>query len=115
MKSTMLLLLLLSPLSAWALSWGELEAEIDSVESGNPGDVAIIQRMSDVVSAVAAYNRALREAGADELLFCPASGSSIELDRIVSLVRAQARLDQAGPEIGVETLLLRALAREFPC
>ena len=65
--------LILQPVAA--LTWGELHAEIQAVESGNPANVNIIQRRSETVQSIVVYTRQLDQAADLQSLFCPIAGA----------------------------------------
>lgn len=48
-------------------------------------------------------------------LFCPAHDTPVTLDEMVSLVRAEARHQQATAETLVQELILDGLRRRYPC
>lgn len=100
---------------AAAMPWQELQSEINSVEAGNQPDMAIIRRTAEMVEMLVGYHRALRSEGAERLLFCPQAGGSMELDEVVSLIRFQARKQNATPDTLVQSLLLDAFRSRFPC
>jgi hypothetical protein len=104
--------LLSAPLQA--LTWSELEAEINSVESGNAPNSAIIVRFSEMVNMMVSYTRELNQQQL-EPLFCPPRGVPMHSDQLVSMVRAEARQQDAGPQVMVQDLLLDAFLGEFPC
>ena len=115
MKKLICLSLIAFPVLGHALTWGELESEVLSVESGNPVNVQMIRRMSDIVEAIVQFHVALQTAGVERTLFCPASGQEMGLEEIVSMVRHQARLEQSDAEALIPELLINALQREFAC
>ena len=104
--------LLAAPLQA--MNWAELEAEINSVESGNAPNSAIIVRFSELVNMMVSYTRELHEQQLSPL-FCPPQGVPMHSDQLVSMVRAEARKQDAGPQMMVQDLLLDAFRAEFPC
>lgn len=106
------LCLLSSP--AGALNWRELAAEIDSVESGNAGNAVMMQRVSALITMLMVYRDALVEAKSVPL-FCPPPGGSMGLDEVVSIVRAEARRQDAADSSLVQQLLLSGMRRRFPC
>lgn len=108
------LFMLLSPW-AGAMSWAELRHEIESVESGNPTNVAIVQRLAEAVEAMAFYNGSLRRAGIEDRLFCPPENGSLQLDEVVSMIRAQSRRDSSPDTESVQKLLLNAFIFRYPC
>jgi len=114
MRSLFLVCLFVAAAPVKALTWLELHQEIQSVEQGNPANTAIIQRMSDITTALLTYHRTAVNA---ELatLFCPPSGGSMGLDEIVSIVRQQAAEADVQDDYLVESLLLSGLQQRFPC
>ena len=104
--------LLCAPLQA--LSWSELEAEITSVESGGAPNSQIILRFSEMVNMMVSYTRQLNEKNLAPL-FCPPQGVPMHSDQLISIVRNQARQQNAGPETMVQELLLDGFSAEFPC
>ena len=115
MKALIFLLFVCLPSLSNALTWGELEDELLSVEAGNPPDVTMIQRLSDIVEAIVHYHVMLRESGVEQTLFCPPGGQEMGLEELASMVRYQARQEQSVDEVMVQRLLLNALQREFAC
>lgn len=79
-----------------AMTWQELQAEIDSVESGNPSNRDIIVRFSEVVQMLVTYNKAVQERDPAARLFCPSPNGSLQLDEIVSMVRGGAERAGSG-------------------
>jgi hypothetical protein len=114
MKTLLLICLIVAAAPVKALTWQELNQEILSVEQGNPANTAIIQRMSDITTALFTYHRAAVTA---ELatLFCPPEGGSMGLNEIVSIVRRQATEADVQDDYLVESLLLDGLQQRFPC
>ncbi len=100
---------------SYGMSWGELRAEIESVESGNSGDVVIIQRMSEIVQTIVSYRSAIIEAGGTIRLFCPEAEKEMHLDDFVSMVRREAQLQQVDDQASVQDLLLSGLANNYSC
>lgn len=101
--------------ASYGMSWGELRAEIESVESGNSGDVVIIQRMSEIVQTIVSYRAAIIEAGSTIRLFCPEAEREMHLNDFVSMVRREAQLQRAGDEASVQDLLISGLASNYSC
>ena len=116
MKSALVLLVcLLSAPTLHAMTWQELQTEIDSVESGNPPNQEIIARFSEMVQMLVTYYRAVQDTAPDAQLFCLQPSGSLQLDEIVSMVRAQARTGPAADDASVQELLLDSFRARFSC
>lgn len=113
MKLIIPVLLILSS-TVQAMTWVELSEEIESVESGAAGNRDIILRFSEMVHMMVSYSRQLRQENLQPL-FCPPQGQAINIDDLVSIVRAEARRQDARPDALVQDLLLSGFAEEFPC
>ena len=113
MKSFILVLLTLSS-TVHAMTWAELSEEIELVENGAAGNREMILRFSEMVHMMASYSRQLRQEDL-EALFCPPQGQSMNIDDLVTIVRAEARRQDARPDALVQDLLLTGFAQEFPC
>lgn len=112
--SASLLLAALFTVPAQAMTWSELEAEINAVESGAAGNSRIIMRFAEMVNMMVSYTRQLHEADLPPLI-CPPRGVPMHSDQLVSIVRAQARQTNAGPDTLVQDLLLDGFRAEYPC
>lgn len=110
----LLLTLLVPPTPLQAMTWGELEAEINAVEAGAPGNREMILRFSEMVHMLVTYTRQLQVQGLPPLV-CPTRGQAINIDELVSMVRHEARTEQAGPETLVQELLLSGFRETYPC
>lgn len=106
---------LLAASTGYAMTWQELEAEINSVESGNPQNMQIIARFSDMVQMLVTYNKAERDAGNSKALFCPPPNGSLQLNEVVSMVRAEVRRKAAAQDALVQELLLASFSQRYPC
>ena len=102
---------------ASAMSWGELEKEILASESGKPVIDETMYRVVEIVQTVAVYTQALYQKNprSPDLLFCIPKGTSMDINQGISLIRHQAKLENAKPDAQVQNLLLRALTLKFPC
>lgn len=114
-KYLLVFLTCLTTNSLHAMTWTELQAEIDSVEAGNPGNRDIILRFSEIVQTAVVYNRAVQESEPGAQLFCPPPDTPMTLDEIVSLVRAESRREPASAERQVQVLMLDGFRRRYPC
>lgn len=97
-----------------AMTWAELEREIESVEAGNAGNPQLIQRTAEMIEMLAVYAKAQAAAELPRL-FCPEPNRQIQLDGVVSMIRAQARAENAGPATSVQQLLLNSFRANYPC
>lgn len=114
-KTLVIITLCLFSATGSAMTWTELKQEIDSVESGNPPNVSIISRMSDIVTMMTVLINAQADHDPSSLLFCPPKNQSVTLDQIVSLIRHQARISEPEAAASVQQLLMDSMRREFPC
>ncbi|MFM1896253.1 MAG: hypothetical protein RLZZ385_1327 [Pseudomonadota bacterium] len=110
----LLCLTALCSLPATAMNWGELEDEIAAVEGGAPGNREIIARFAEITEMLVTYTRALQDSGTAPLL-CPAPGTPMTIDEVVSVVRAQARRSNADRGTTVQALMLAGFREKFPC
>lgn len=101
--------------SLQAMTWQELQAEIDSVESGQPGNQQVIMRFSEMIQMLATYTQTVYESHPDAKITCPPLGVSMHIDEIVSMVRKQARDTKAEKSASVQVLMLDAFKLSFPC
>ena len=97
-----------------AMTWAELEAEIDAVEDGAAGNRQMILRFSEMVHMLVSYTRQLHQEDLQPLA-CPPRGQAVNIDELVSLVRAEARRVNATPETLVQDRLLAGFRTRFPC
>lgn len=109
-----LLLVFLFTTPVQAMTWSELEAEINTIESGQTGNPEIIMRFAEMVNMLVSYTRELNQADLAPLI-CPPRGVPMHSDQLISIVRAQARQSNAGPETMVQDLLLDGFRAKFPC
>ena len=101
--------------TASAMSWQELQSEIDLVESGGQANPATVLRLSDMVSMMVVMVKAEHEELADQQLFCPPQGKSFDLDGITSLMRKHVRDQPELQDASVQQVLLASMQHNFPC
>jgi len=114
-KVLILIAICLLPHNSFALTWGELNAEITASEAGEEVRQEIVLRLMDIVQMTVVFRQSLAAAEADVLLFCPGPGQGMSLDEVTSMVRAQARREQACDEVLVQNLVLDAFRDAPPC
>lgn len=98
-----------------AMTWQELQAEIDSVESGQPGNQQVIMRFSEMIQMLATYSQTVYESHPNAKITCPPQSVPMHIDEIVSMVRKQARDTKADKSASVQVLMLDAFMEKFPC
>lgn len=109
-------LLLLSQMAS-AMTWSELEQQIEAVESGETVDQNLLVRLSEMVQMLVVMRKAQTSPG----LFCPPQEGSLDIDEIVSMLRAQARASAVAQEALaqdqtlVQSLLLQTFIEAYPC
>lgn len=105
---------LLFSLPASALTWGELDDELNAVQSGAAASQEIIDRFAEIAEMLAAYTIALREAGGSPLL-CPAPGTPMGFNELIAVVKEEAQRSDAKRSATVQSLMLAGLREKFPC
>lgn len=98
-----------------AMTWSELNEQIQLVESGKAVDPAFVLRLSEIVQMLVVMTEAQAEKDDSSLLFCPPKGEQLNLDQVTSMMRKQARDEQINGETLVQNLLLQSFIGEFPC
>ncbi len=101
--------------TAEALTWRELEGEMNRTAAGGRPDPAVLQRLGDITQTLVTYSRAHKAQDEKSLLFCPPTDRPFHLDELVSLIKEQAVLTGQKGEVLVQELLLDGLRRRFPC
>ena len=114
-RMIILLLLLAAAFPASAMSWAELEEQINAVDAGKTADVIVRQGLIEIVDTVVIYTKLMHENEPDHMLFCPAKGSEMDLGKIIDIIRKQVEIEQAKKMASVQLLLIKGLRREFPC
>ncbi len=112
---TCMVLLYWFPVASQALSWGDLQQEIERLAAGKPATQLIHLRLFEVFETVAIYTKALKAHKPNSALFCSANDTQMHFNQLVSMIRHQARQEQATAQEPVQALLLRALQQQFPC
>lgn len=97
-----------------AMQWGELRKLLEEGTKAEHPEL-LMERLNEAVLMLVVYSRHQHELNPKDMLFCPPKGRPFQLQDLLKVISAQAKIDKANDTTLVQQLLLDGFRREFPC